>query len=228
MIGTYEKCITLFSKKNSRTLIIAGEENEKIMLWRKKDGMNVDFFSLSNISNGTGMERFNTAINQFSGYDLIILDHVCESPLLGTEKQTFIWKSRQEMFFSLSKKMHEQGSVIIFSSNAINVKKPATFFYALTNLFLNTFFPGSFAGQLTSELKKAEFSKFDCFYIYPEINTFSLLISNDRKAFSDAIKSKYGLPLKIYRRPKLWLRWLGCYLQLDRWLLSCQMIWIRK
>ncbi|MCP5245877.1 MAG: hypothetical protein H6937_08000 [Burkholderiales bacterium] len=196
--------------------------------------MNVDFISLPSSGNGN-LERFNTAINpktndinQHVGYDLIILDHVCESPLLGTAIQTLEWKKRQEMFFSLSKKIHEQGSIIIFSNNATDVRNPAVFFYALTNLFLNTFFSGSFAGQVTRELKRAGFSKFDCFYLYPEINTFSQLISDSRKAFGDAIKSKYFLPLKIYRRPKLWLRWLGCYLQLDRCLLSSQMIWARK
>jgi hypothetical protein len=235
MIDTYEKCISLFSRKNARILIVVEEDKEKISLWRQKNNLNVELVSLRNNKGELDLKQPDISHNkQFNDsdqpveYDLIILDQICNSPLIGTKIHNAVWKNREEMFHALSSKTATHGCIILFSKNAACIRDPFAFFYALINLFIRTFLSGAFIVQLAKELKKAGFSQLACFYVYPELNTFSKLISDDKKAFQDAMTSMYGLPLDISRRPEFWLRWLGCYLRLDRWLLSCRMIWIRK
>lgn len=235
MIETYKKCIGLFSQKNPYVLIITNEENENILSWCKENAVNIDYMSLKGKKEKWVLEKLLDStekekgdISQYAAYDLVILDRVCESPLLNINSDSMIWKNRQEFFYSISKKMTAQSSLVIFSVNEIYLRKPSVFLYASINLFLRTFFSGVFTSQLVSQLKKAGFSRFDSFYIYPELAGFSQLISNDKKAFRDAMQSKYGLPLKIYRYPKFWFRWLVCYLRLDSLFLLDQMIWIRK
>jgi len=227
----------LFSRKNSRILIITNEENDNTLLWIKESAINIDHIALKALNgnkNKLTPEEIHNAgnkkgyINQDAEYDLIILDRICESPLLVTSGNTIIWKDRQELFHTLSKRMPEQSTIILFSENATYLRKLSSFFYASINFFLRTSCSGVFISQLIKELKKAGFSGFNCFYIYPELTVLSQLISDDKKAFGDAMKSKYGLPFKIYRHPRLWLRWLSCYLQLNRLFLPYQMIWIKK
>ncbi len=236
MIDTYEKCISLFSRRNARVLIVVEEDKEKISLWRQKNNLNIELVSLRNNKGEWNLKQLDTFHNQkisdFSSlpaeYDLIILDQICNSPLIGTKKHNAVWKNRQEMFRALSNKTAVHGCIILFSKNAACLRNPFVFFYALTNLFIRTFLSGTFIVQLAKELKIAGFSQLACFYVYPELNTFSKLISDDKKAFQDAMTSMYGLPLDISRHPEFWLRWLSCYLRLDRWLLNCKMIWVRK
>ncbi|MCH9638194.1 MAG: hypothetical protein K0U40_01755 [Betaproteobacteria bacterium] len=217
MKNTYQKCIRLFSSEKPRVLIIT---NESI---GKQDAGGVDFVSLSHkFEKKLLCNKSTDAL-----YDLVILDQVCDSPLL-CEKLASIWKTREEMFTSLSNRIAPQGSIIIFTQNTVNLHKISLLFYALINTFKRTHSSGTFLRQYTSELKAAKFIKFDYFYIYPDFDSFSHLISIDRQAFQEVISLKYGLPLNIHRHPKYWLRWVLCKIQLDRWLFCCQMIWIRK
>lgn len=235
MIDTYEKCISLFSRKCARILIIAREDNEKVSLWCQKSNLDVKFVALRNKKGELNLRQLDTflnhkisEINQPAEYDLIILDRVCDSPLIGIKKTESAWRNRQEMLHAVSRKTAADGCIILFSRNAAYLGSPFVFFYALINLFCRTFLSGAFGVQLTKELKIAGFSQSACFYAYPELNTFSKLISDDKTAFRDAMTSMYGLPLTVSRQPQFWLRWLGCYFRLDRWLLCCKMMWIRK
>jgi hypothetical protein len=235
MIDTYEKCIGLFSKEDSCILIITSERNDEALLWSKESARSIDYIPLKDDAEKLVLEKLHVSnskqksdIGQHAEYDLIILDRICESPLFDTKKNALIWKNRQEMFYSLSNLVAVQGSIVLFSENATCLRNPSVFFYASINLLMRTFCSGTFISQLINELKIAGFSRFNSFYIYPELTVFSQLISDDRKAFRDAITSKHGLPFEIFRQPRFWFRWLRCFLQLDRWLLSCQMIWIRR
>lgn len=235
MIDTYEKCISLFSRKCARILIIAKEDNKKVSLWRQKSNLNVEFVSLKNDYGELDLKQSDLSnyhkiddVNQPVEYDLIILDQVCDSPLIGIKKHKSVWKNRQEMFHALWNKTAADGCILLFSKNAAYLGSPIVFFYALINLFYRTFLSGVFKVQLAKELKKAGFSQLMCFYPYPELNTITKLISDDKAAFRDALTSMYGLPLTVSHRPEFWLRWLGWYLRLDRWLLGCKILWIRK
>jgi len=233
-LSAHQKCILLFSRDESRILIITDEDNYKIESAGKLGTRTIDFVSLKNVFKGKTPCRLFDTFNDKNVdnhncklYDLIILDQVCDSPILH-KNYASIRRTRQEMFTSLSKYIEPKGSLIILTQNAINLQKISNLFNALINSFIRTRLPGTFLHQFTNELKNVGFLKFNYFYIYPDFDSFAHLISNDRKAFREAISHKYSIPLNIYHQPKFWLRWISTRAQLDRWLLCCQMIWVRK
>ena len=233
-LSPYQKCILLFSRDKSRILIITDENNCKKESACKLGARTVDFVSLKNeFKDKTRYEQYdafrhkNVDHHDCKLYDLIILDQICDSPKLH-KNCTLIWRTRQEMFTSLSKYLEPKGSLVILTQNAINLQKISNLFNALINSFIRTRLSGTFLHQFTSELKNAGFLKFNYFYIYPDFNSFAHLISNDRNAFREAISHKYLIPLYIYHRPKFWLRWIFTRAQFDRLFLCCQMIWVKK
>ncbi len=233
-LSAYQKCILLFSRDKSRILIITDKGNYKKESACKLGARTVDFVSLRSEFKGKTLcdlfdafSRKNAGHHNCKLYDLIILDQVCDSPILH-KNCALIWRNRQEMFTSLSKHIEPKGSLVILTQNAINLQKISSLFNALINFFIRTRLPGTFLHQFTNELKNVGFLKFNYFYIYPDFSSFAHLISNDRNAFRDAISHKYSTSLNIYHRPKFWLRWIFTRAQLDRWFLCCQMIWVKK
>lgn len=222
MKDAYHKCINLFSRENSRVLIITHENNDEVVSVENAGAGVVDFISLT----GEGGD-LSGLVDTDAMYDLVILDQVSDAPLLS-EKLAAIWKTREEMFAALSTRMHPQGSLIIFTQNAVNLRQLSFLRHALTNLFKRTVSPGTFLRQFTRELTAVGFLKFDYFYVYPDFDSFAHLISTERHAFQAVLSLKYGLPLNAIRRPKFWLRWVLSNSQLDRWLFRCQIIWVRK
>ncbi len=222
MQDAYHKCINLFARENSRVLIITHGRNDEAASVGNSGAGVVDFISLS----GEAEDLLSLA-DADALYDLVILDQVGDAPLLS-EKLAAIWKTREEMFAALSTRIHPQGSLIIFTQNAVNLHQLSFLRHALTNLFKRTASPGTFLHQFTRELTAVGFLKFDYFYVYPDFDSFAHLISTERHAFQAVLSLKYGLPLDAIRRPKFWLRWVLSNSQLDRWLFRCQMIWVRK
>jgi len=229
MKDTYQKCISLFSEKNSRVLIITNE-NCQIEPPNYEQGIRtIDMVSSGSDADSKILNRFRKdRVNEGDNfYDLIILDQVRDSPLLQA-KLSSVWQTSQEMFIALSEHTTSQGNLIVLTKNKINLRSAFLFFSTLICFFKRIQFSSTFIAQYSRELKEAGFQRIDCFYVFPDFNSFAHLISDERNAFLGVFSHKYGLPSDIHRRPRYWLPWLAVWIRFDRWLLCSQLLWARK
>ncbi|SFK82046.1 hypothetical protein SAMN05216302_101661 [Nitrosomonas aestuarii] len=215
----YSKCIRLFAANDGPVLIITTrvQDAEQLQLL-PENADKVDSIDIAiTVSGDCEAKTVNFLDRLFTinhkkirdSYDLIIFDQVADASGVYS-RQAFQLQTRRKMLAALFNRLSAQGSLVILADNAISYKTPARFMAALVNLLIRA---GTrqfcvFNWQYRRELSQANFHGIESYFIFPDVSAFAGLISDKRYAYRSLLSHMYGVPVKVYRHPGFWWRWM--------------------
>ncbi len=120
------------------------------------------------------------------------------------------------------------GGIVILANNTTYIHNISHVFGAVINKIARTKLPGSFLSQYKKELRQAAFCQLDHYYVLPNFELLSNLVSSKRNAYIAFMMHLHGFSLGVPNRPKQWLLWLAAKLTIGFWFIPCQLLWARK
>ncbi len=167
-----------------------------------------------------------TLHQQEKKYDLVILDRVWDrSDKISKKLQRH--ETRKRILQTIDKNLSSHGQIICLADNKLNLKKPAQCIKSLLN-FIVKGDVSPFSTDYLKPLKKAGYCNIKSFFLFPNVENFNRIISDNRTATLVFTIKTHDLTHNFPKQIALWPKWLLVWIGIDAWLMPTYLYWGRK